>query len=70
MTLQTAAAAAQPYIPGRARSEVLKKAFFYAVLILVALVFFVPFLWTLATSFKTIPDSASITMIGITSSPA
>jgi multiple sugar transport system permease protein len=63
VTLQTAAAAAQPYIPGRARSDVVKKAFFYAVLILVALVFFIPFLWTLATSFKTIPDSVNVHLI-------
>jgi multiple sugar transport system permease protein len=63
MTLQSVAAAAEPFIPGRARSEIARKAFFYAVIILVSLIFFVPFLWTLITSFKTIPDSVNVTLI-------
>lgn len=56
-------AAAQPYIPGRARSEVAKKAFFYVVIAAAAAIFFVPFIWTLITSFKTIPDSVDVTLI-------
>ena len=61
--LQTSAAAAESYVPGRARSEIAKKAFFYGLIALIALVFFVPFLWTLITSFKTIPDSVNVTLI-------
>jgi len=65
MMLQTAATAAtaEAYIPGRARSEIARKAFLYAILLVVAAIFFVPFLWTLVTSFKTIPDSVNVTLI-------
>ncbi len=62
MTLQTVAAA-DPFIPRRARSEVARKAFFYAVIVLVAAIFFVPFIYTLTTSFKTLPDAANVTFI-------
>ena len=61
--LQTSVAAAEPYIPGRARAAIVRKAFFYVVILLVASVFFVPFLWTVATSFKTIPDSVNVHLI-------
>jgi multiple sugar transport system permease protein len=63
MTLQTSAAAAEPYVPGRARSDVAQRTLLYALICLVALVFFVPFLWTLVTSFKTIPDSVNVNLI-------
>lgn len=63
MTLQTSAAAAEPYVPGRARSEVAQRTLLYALICLVALLFFVPFLWTLVTSFKTIPDSVNVNLI-------
>ena len=63
MTLQTSVAAAESYIPGRARGEILRKAFFYVVIVVVALVFFIPFLWTVVTSFKTIPDSVNVHLI-------
>jgi ABC-type glycerol-3-phosphate transport system permease component len=56
-------ATAEGYIPGRARAEIARKAFFYLVIIVAAAVFFVPFLWTLITSFKTIPDSVNVTII-------
>lgn len=62
MTLQTVTAA-EPYIPGRARSEIVRKAFLYALLTVVSLVFFVPFIWTITTSFKTIPDAVHVTLI-------
>jgi ABC-type glycerol-3-phosphate transport system permease component len=54
---------ASQYIPGRARSEVARKAFFYAVILLVAAIFFVPFIYTLTTSFKTLPDAANVTFL-------
>jgi multiple sugar transport system permease protein len=63
MTLQTAAAAAEPFIPGRARADVARKAILYVLIVAVALVFFIPFLWTLVTSFKTIPDSVNVHLI-------
>ncbi len=56
-------AVAEPYVPPRARREVVRKAVVYALLILVALLFFVPFVWTIATSFKTIPDSVGAGLI-------
>jgi multiple sugar transport system permease protein len=63
MTLQTTAAAAEPFIPGRARADVARKAILYVLVLAVALIFFVPFLWTLVTSFKTIPDSVNVHLI-------
>ena len=63
MLQTTAAATSGAYIPGRERAEVVRKAIVYVLLIMVALLFFVPFLWTLATSFKTIPDSVNVGLI-------
>ena len=57
------ASAASQYIPGRARSQVARKGFFYAVILLVAAIFFVPFIYTLTTSFKTLPDAANVTFL-------
>ena len=50
-------------IPGRARREIVRKVVGYVLLALVAFVFLVPFLWTIITSFKTIPDSVNVTLI-------
>lgn len=61
--LQTSVATAEPYIPGRARSQIARRVLLYVLLLGIAALFFVPFLWTLATSFKTIPDSANVTLI-------
>ena len=61
MTVQTPVASPEPYIPGRARSEIVRKVLLYGFYLLVAAIFFVPFLWTLTTSFKTIPDSVNVT---------
>lgn len=63
MTAETATAPARSSIPGRARPDVARRVLFYTVLVCVALVFFIPFLWTLVTSFKSIPDSANVTLI-------
>jgi len=63
MTLQTTAAAAEPFIPGRARADVARKTILYVLIVAVALLFFIPFLWTLVTSFKTIPDSVNVHLI-------
>jgi multiple sugar transport system permease protein len=63
MTLQTAAAATEPFIPGRERADVARRTILYVLIAFVALVFFVPFVWTLFTSFKTIPDSVNVHLI-------
>jgi multiple sugar transport system permease protein len=63
MTLQTSVASAEPLVPPRARSEVAGRAFLYVLLVAFALLFFTPFIWTIATSFKTLPDSAFFNLI-------
>jgi multiple sugar transport system permease protein len=50
-------------IPGRARSERLGRAAAYMALTAIALVYFVPFLWTVSTSLKTLPDSAKFSLL-------
>lgn len=62
MALQTSAAA-EPYVPGRARSAIARRTLIYVVLVAVALLFFVPFFWSIVTSFKTIPDSVNVTSL-------
>lgn len=48
---------AELHIPGRARSERIRRMVVYLVLIAVALLFFVPFFWSVSTSLKTLPES-------------
>ena len=60
--LQTVAAA-EPSIPGRPRSQLVRRALFYGLVTILALVFFVPFIYTISTSFKTIPDSVNVSLI-------
>jgi multiple sugar transport system permease protein len=50
-------------IPGRERGERIRTAVAYAVMILVALLFFVPFIWSVSTSFKTLPESVEFSLI-------
>lgn len=63
MTLQTSVASAEPYVPGRARSEIARKLLLYGLFLLIAAIFFVPFLYTIITAFKTIPDSINVTFV-------
>ena len=63
MTLQTSVASAEPYIPGRPRSDTARKVLLYSLYALIAAIFFVPFLYTLTTSFKSIPDAANVTFL-------
>ncbi|HKU56160.1 MAG TPA: carbohydrate ABC transporter permease [Gaiellaceae bacterium] len=63
MTLQTSVASAEPYVPGRARSEIVRKLLLYGLFLLIAAIFFVPFLYTIITAFKTIPDSINVTFV-------
>ena len=62
MTLQTVAAA-ELFVPPKARKEVARRAVFYALMLVIAAIFFVPFLWTIMTSFKTIPDAVNVTSL-------
>ena len=59
----TSVAPGETYIPAKARSDVLRKALLYAVMLAVAALFIVPFLWDLITSFKSIPDTTAVTLI-------
>ena len=63
MMLQTSHAAAEPYIPPRSRRRLAGRVIVYSVLVGVALLYFVPFAWTLSTSFKTLPDTANFNFI-------
>jgi multiple sugar transport system permease protein len=63
MTLQTSVASADPFVPARARSAVAGRALLYALLVAFALLFFTPFIWSISTSFKTLPDSAFFNLI-------
>jgi multiple sugar transport system permease protein len=46
-------------IPGRERSERLRTVLAYAVMFLVAVLFAIPFLWTVSTSFRTLADTVA-----------
>jgi multiple sugar transport system permease protein len=61
--LQTSVAAAETFVPPRARSAVFRRIVLYVLLVFFALLFFTPFVWTVATSFKTLPDSAYFNLI-------
>lgn len=50
-------------IPGRATSERVQRIIAYAALGLIALLFFVPFLWSLSTSFKPLPETAGFSLL-------
>jgi multiple sugar transport system permease protein len=46
-------------IPGRARSERIRRVVVYTVLIALALIWFTPFLWSVSTSLKSLPESVA-----------
>jgi len=50
-------------IPGRATSERIQRLVAYTVMFLIALLFFVPFLWSLSTSFKPLPETARFSLL-------
>jgi multiple sugar transport system permease protein len=59
VTLETSAVAvAEPLIPPRETSERVRTGLTYTALLAISLLFFVPFLWALSTSFKTLPQTA------------
>jgi multiple sugar transport system permease protein len=59
----TSVATPEPYVPGRARSDLARKVLIYFIYLVVAAIFLVPFLWTLVTSFKSLPDSVNFNLI-------
>lgn len=63
MTLQTSVATAETFVPPRARSAVAGRVLLYVLLVAFALLFFTPFVWSISTSFKTLPDSAFFNLI-------
>ena len=63
LMLQTSVAAAEPFVPPRAKSEVVRRIVLYVLLVAFALLFFTPFIWTISTSFKTLPDTAYFNFI-------
>jgi multiple sugar transport system permease protein len=56
-------AVAEPFIPRRARAAVVQRGLVYALLAAIALLFFVPFLWSLSTSFKTLPETVGFALL-------
>ena len=61
--LQTSVATAETFVPPRARSAVVGRVLLYVLLVAFALLFFTPFIWSISTSFKTLPDSAFFNLI-------
>ena len=60
---QTSVATAETFVPPRARSAVAGRVLLYVLLVAFALLFFTPFVWSISTSFKTLPDSAFFNLI-------
>jgi multiple sugar transport system permease protein len=50
-------------IPGRAKTELVQRILAYAALTCISLLFFVPFLWSLSTSFKPLPETANFSLL-------
>jgi multiple sugar transport system permease protein len=50
-------------IPGRARSERIQKAVAYTAMLAISVLFFVPFLWSLSTSLKPLPETAHFSLL-------
>lgn len=49
--------------PTRPKAQVAGRAVLYTLLTLLALIFFVPFFWSVSTSLKTLPDSANFSLL-------
>jgi len=64
MTTQVASASVeQPFVPRRPWSQIFRRVLVYLALAGLAILFFAPFIYTILTSFKTIPDSVNVTLI-------
>src|SRR5262249_19665566 len=53
----------RPLVPMYGWRWIARRALVYALLVAISLLFFVPFLWTLTTSFKTLPDSVNVNLL-------
>jgi multiple sugar transport system permease protein len=60
---ETAAGTPPLGIPGRERGERVRRVVIYAILFVVALLFFVPFFWSVSTSLKTLPESVGFNLL-------
>jgi multiple sugar transport system permease protein len=60
---ETAAGTPPAEIPGRERGDRVRRVIVYAILFLVALLFFVPFFWSVSTSLKTLPESVGFNLL-------
>ncbi len=60
---ETAIGTPPPEIPGRERGERTRRLIVYVILFLVALLFFVPFFWSVSTSLKTLPESVGFNLL-------
>jgi multiple sugar transport system permease protein len=58
-----AAAGTSGVIPGRTRIERTRTIVVYALLVAIALVYFVPFFWMISTSLKTLPETANFSLL-------
>ena len=50
-------------IPGRSRFERVRTIVVYTLLVAIALLYFVPFLWTVSTSLKTLPETGQFSLL-------
>jgi multiple sugar transport system permease protein len=50
-------------MPGRERAERTRRVIVYSLLFFVALLFFIPFVWTVTTSLKTLPESVGFNLL-------
>jgi multiple sugar transport system permease protein len=57
------AQAATPVVVGRPPSWIAQRVVVYSLLTFLSLLFFVPFIWSVSTSFKTLPDTANFNFI-------
>ena len=60
---ETAAGTPPVGVPGRERGERVRRVIVYALLFLVALLFFIPFFWSVSTSLKTLPESVGFNLL-------
>jgi multiple sugar transport system permease protein len=50
-------------VPPRSRGIVVKRVVTYALLLAITALFFIPFIWSVSTSFKTLPDTANFSFV-------
>jgi multiple sugar transport system permease protein len=58
-----ATAVAGRFLPATSRLHLVRKALVYSVLLAASALFLVPFLWSLSTSFKPLPETSSFTLL-------